>query len=143
MKKFTNTTNKEFTCSWDGKEQTFLPGESAILDNGVAEAFAKHLANIKFEGTLVASDQTFIDEMNKYLSDPTESTDQTDLTEETVAGEITEQIFIEAEKEIDESKEEEKIEKAIKKMVEPKKKEKKGRKTKKEIFEGLDNETNI
>ncbi len=133
MKKFTNTTSKDFTCSWDGKEQTFLPGESAVLENGVAEVFAKHLANQKFEGTLVASDQTFIDEMNKYLSDP---------TEEIIAEEITEQIFVEAKEEIDEAKEEAKAEKVVEEMVkeEPKKK---GRKYKKEIFEGLDNETTI
>ena len=133
MKKFTNTTNKDFTCSWDGKEQTFLRGESAVLENGVAEAFAKHLANQKFEGTLVTSDQTFIDEMNKYLSDP---------TEEIIAEEITEQIFVEAKEEIDEAKEEAKAEKVVEEMVkvEPKKK---GRKAKKEIFEGLEDETNI
>ena len=39
MKKFTNYTNKDFIISWDGKEYTFLPGESGIFEDGIAKAF--------------------------------------------------------------------------------------------------------
>lgn len=130
MKKFTNTTNKDFTCSWNGVERTFLPGEYAILEDGIAQTFAKHLANVYFGGTVVANDERFIKEMNKYLSD---------AVEEVKTEEFVEQILLEVEKEpqpeveveIEEEKEEPK---------------KKGRKSKKvSEFEGIDavNETNI
>jgi hypothetical protein len=127
MKKFTNYTGQEFTCSWDGKEYNFLPGESAILEDVVAQVFAKHLANQKFEGTLVVSDQTFIDEMDKALSD---------ASEQPQAEEIVEKIMEEVK--IEEPKEEELV-------IEEEKPKKKGRKSKKETFEGLDelDETNI
>lgn len=133
MKKFTNTTNKEFTCSWNGVEQTFLPNESAILEDGIAKVFAKHLANLRFEGNLIESDAQFVEEMNKYLSD---------ASSEIEVEEIAEQVFIEVEKEVNVEEEEAKVEEAVQEMVkeEPKKK---GRKSKKETFEGLDDETTI
>jgi len=123
MKKFTNYTEQEFACSWDGKEYTFLPGESAIFEDGIAKAFAKHLANKKYEGTLIATDALFIAEMEKALSD---------ATEEPQAEVVVEQIF----EEIKEEPSEEII-------IEEEQPKKKGRKAKKEIFEGLEDETNI
>lgn len=44
--KFINFTKKPFTAYWDGKPYTFKPGqERAHLPDGVAQVFAKHLAN--------------------------------------------------------------------------------------------------
>ncbi len=131
MKKFTNYTNKDFIISWDGKEYTFLPGESGIFEDGIAYVFAKHLADTVFEGTLVAQDTMFIEEMNKAISEI--SNDAPD--------EVVEKILLEVEA-IEPVKEEEKEENAI----EEEKPKKRGRKPKKvEEFEGLKNidETNI
>lgn len=140
MKKFTNYTNKEFTCSWDGKEYTFLPNESRILDDGIAETFAKHLANLNFNGTLVVNDIAFQNEMAKALSEATipdeetiESIAQSVITEKDEEPEIIEKTF-EVEVEVEEK--ETKPKKTTKKTTKAK-----GRKPKvakdAEDFEGL------
>lgn len=42
---FHNFTNKPFTGYWDGKAYTFKPGVKKYYVKGIAEHFAKHLAN--------------------------------------------------------------------------------------------------
>ena len=126
MKKFTNYTNKDFSVSWDGKEYTFLPGESGIFEDGIATTFAKHLADTIFGGTVVSKDTLFINEMNKAISEVGEIQPE----------EVAEQVLVEVEKEPEEE---------IEIVIKEEKPKKKGRKSKKEEFEGLDeiDETNI
>jgi len=140
MKKFTNYTNKDFTVSWNGKEYTFLPGESGIFEDGIAYTFAKHLADTIFGGTLVAKDTKFIEEMNKAISE----------VGDTQQDEIVDAILlnvndIESTKEKDAEDVEDKEDKE-EITVEEIQSKKRGRKSKKvEEFEGLKNidETNL
>jgi len=130
MKQFTNYSNTDFTCTWDGKEYIFLPNESRILEDGVVEAFAKHLANKKFSGTLVAEDQTFKEEMSKAIS-------EVDTSIKVKPEVVVEAIFEDIEKE------EEEKPKQVKKTPKRTSKAKAGRKPKvkttkdEEAFEGL------
>ncbi len=42
---FHNFTNKPFTAFWNGRPYTFKPGVKKYYIKGIAEHFAKHLAN--------------------------------------------------------------------------------------------------
>ena len=41
---FYNWTNEEFTHTWNKEPYTFPPGQQMMLEEGIADTFAKHLA---------------------------------------------------------------------------------------------------